>query len=163
MYKILIADDEEDVVSLLKDYLELNHYETISACNGIEAVEKSRLNPDLILLDINMPGMDGLSVCRQIRDYVNCPILFLTARVEDADKITGFAAGGDDYMVKPFSIDELGARIAAHIRREHRTAQNNNTRYYGKLAIDYTAKTVLAEGEPLDFPKRSLKSWNCFP
>lgn len=95
MYKILIADDEEDVVSLLKDYLEFNHYETISAYDGIEAVEKSRLIPDLIILDINMPGMDGLAVCRQIRDYVDCPILFLTARIEDADKIKGFAAGGE--------------------------------------------------------------------
>lgn len=157
MYKILIADDEEDVVSLLRDYLELNHYETISAYNGVEAVEKIRLNPDLILLDINMPGMDGLAVCRQIRDYVDCPIIFLTARIEDADKIKGFAAGGDDYMVKPFSIDELGARIAAHIRREHRAARNNNARYFGKLAIDYTAKTVLAEGELLDFPKKEFE------
>ena len=157
MYKILIADDEEDVVSLLRDYLELNHYETISAYNGVEAIEKTRLNPDLILLDINMPGMDGLSVCRQIRDYVDCPIIFLTARIEDADKIKGFAAGGDDYMVKPFSIDELGARIAAHIRREHRTVRNNSVRYFGKLAIDYTAKSVLAEGELLDFPKKEFE------
>lgn len=157
MYKILIADDEEDVVSLLRDYLELNHYETISAYNGVEAVEKIRLNPDLILLDVNMPGMDGLSVCRQIRDYVDCPIIFLTARIEDADKIKGFAAGGDDYMVKPFSIDELGARIAAHIRREHRTVRDNNVCYHGKLAIDYTAKTVLAEGELLDFPKKEFE------
>lgn len=157
MYRILIADDEEDVVSLLRDYLELNHYETISAYNGVEAVEKVRLNPDLILLDINMPGMDGLSVCRQVRDYVDCPIIFLTARIEDADKIKGFAAGGDDYMVKPFSIDELGARIAAHIRREHRAVRNNNVRYFGKLAIDYTAKTVLAEGELLDLPKKEFE------
>lgn len=157
MYKILIVDDEEDVVSLLKDYLELNHYETISAYDGAEAVEKSRLNPDLILLDINMPGMDGLSVCRQIRDYVDCPIIFLTARIEDADKIKGFAAGGDDYMVKPFSIDELGARIEAHIRREHRITRKNNIRYYGKLTVDYNEKTVLADGQALDFPRKEFE------
>ncbi|MDE7021465.1 MAG: response regulator transcription factor [Lachnospiraceae bacterium] len=157
MYKILIADDEEDVVSLLKDYLELNQYETICAYNGPDAVEKSRRNPDLILLDINMPGMDGLSVCRQIRDYVKCPIIFLTARIEDADKIKGFAVGGDDYMVKPFSIDELGARVAAHIRREHRSARQANVRYFGKMAIDYTAKTVSADGDGIDFPKKEFE------
>jgi len=111
MYRILIVDDEEDVVSLLKDYLELNRYETLSAGNGTEALEKIKWNPDLILLDINMPGMDGLSVCRQIRDYVNCPIIFLTARIEDADKIKGFAAGGDDYMVKPFSVAVMKIRL----------------------------------------------------
>lgn len=67
--------------------------------------------PDLILLDVNMPQMDGFAVCSQIRDYVNCPIIFSTARMEDADKIKGFSVGGDDYMLKPFSMDELGARI----------------------------------------------------
>ncbi len=157
MYRILIVDDEEDVVSLLKDYLELNQYETLSAGNGTEALEKIKWNPDLILLDINMPGMDGLSVCRQIRDYVNCPIIFLTARIEDADKIKGFAAGGDDYMVKPFSIDELGARVAAHIRRERRSARQANVRYFGKIAIDYTAKTVTVDGRALEFPKKEFE------
>lgn len=157
MYKILIVDDEEGVVSLLKDYLELNQYETMCAYNGLEAVGKSKENPDLILLDINMPGMDGLSVCRQIRDYVDCPIIFLTARIEDADKIKGFAAGGDDYMVKPFSIDELGARVAAHIRREHRNTRQANVRYFGNLAIDYTAKTVSANGNGMDFPKKEFE------
>ncbi len=157
MYRILIVDDEEDVVSLLKDYLELNRYETLSAGNGTEALEKIKWNPDLILLDINMPGMDGLSVCRQIRDYVNCPIIFLTARIEDADKIKGFAAGGDDYMVKPFSIDELGARVAAHIRRERRSARKANVRYFGKIAIDYTAKTVTVDGRALEFPKKEFE------
>ena len=130
MYKILIADDEEDVVSLLKDYLELNQYETICAYNGPDAVEKSRRNPDLILLDINMPGMDGLSVCRSIREHVRCPILFLTARVESADQILGFQAGGDDYIVKPFDLEELNARVAAHLRREQRR-QNSQGILYG--------------------------------
>lgn len=157
MYKILIADDETGIVSLLKDYFELNQYETIQAYDGMEAVEKSKLNPDLILLDINMPGMDGFAVCRQIRDYVDCPIIFLTARIEDADKIKGFAAGGDDYMVKPFSIDELGARVAAHIRREHRNARQANVRYFGKLAVDYSAKTVSAAGNGIDFPKKEFE------
>ena len=122
-YKLLIVDDEKDVVSLLKDYFELNHYETITAYSGTEAINKISEKPDLILLDVSMPDMDGTTVCEKIREYVSCPILFLTAKIEDSDKIKGFASGGDDYIIKPFSIDELGARVAAHIRREHR----NNT------------------------------------
>ena len=77
------------------------------AYDGSEAVQKVFEKPDLILLDVNMPQMDGFAVCSQIRDYVNCPIIFLTARMEDADKIKGFSVGGDDYMLKPFSMDEL--------------------------------------------------------
>ena len=87
MYRILVADDEPDVLSLLRDYFEINGYEVITAENGKSVLDKIRLNPDIILLDINMPDMDGISVCREIRDYVSCPILFLTARVEDCDKI----------------------------------------------------------------------------
>ncbi|MDE5742455.1 MAG: response regulator transcription factor, partial [Oscillospiraceae bacterium] len=117
MYRILVADDEEDIVCMLRDYFEINGYEVISASNGKEAIAMAAKSPDIILLDVNMPCGDGISVCKKIRDYVSCPILFLTARVEDSDKITGFAAGGDDYIIKPFSIDELGARVAAHIRR----------------------------------------------
>lgn len=144
MYSILVADDERDVVSLLKDYFEMNDYTVITAYSGKEAIEKTSHNPDIILLDVNMPDGDGLSVCQKIRDYVSCPILFLTARIEDSDKINGFAAGGDDYIIKPFSMDELGARVSAHIRRDHRTNRQSNVRFFGGLAIDYTAKTVSA-------------------
>ncbi len=166
MYKILVADDEPDIVSMLKDYFEMNGYEIITAYNGKEAIEKSRCGPDVILLDVNMPYTNGLSVCKTIRDHVSCPIIFLTAKVEDSDKIAGFAAGGDDYVVKPFSIDELGARVYAHIRRDHRTETTSNVRYFGNLAIDYSAKTVSADGEPLSFAKKEfeiieLLSLNC--
>lgn len=157
MYKILIVDDEPDVVSLLKDYFEISGYEIIIAYNGAEAVSKIQRKPDLILLDINMPEMDGIEVCKKIRDYVSCPILFLTARVEDCDKINGFAVGGDDYIIKPFSIEELGARVAAHIRREHRNAADANVRFWGKLVIDYSAKTVIAEGISLNFARKEFE------
>ena len=140
VYRILIVDDEKDVVSLLKDYFELNQYETITAYSGQEALQKISMKPDLILLDVSMPDLDGMTVCKKIRDYVACPILFLTAKIEDSDKIRGFAAGGDDYILKPFSIDELGARVAAHIRREYRDHIEANVRFFGNLVIDYSAK-----------------------
>ena len=89
--KILIVDDEPDVVEMLQDYFELNGYSTLTARNGKEALTKVSKQPDLIILDVNMPKMDGIELCKQIRDFVSCPILFLTARTEDSDKIKGFA------------------------------------------------------------------------
>ena len=166
MYKILVADDEKDVVSLLKDYFEINDYLVMTAYSGAEAIEKSAQEPDIILLDVNMPDGDGLTVCRKIRDHVSCPILFLTARIEDSDKISGFASGGDDYIIKPFSIDELGARVSAHIRRDHRIKAQSNVRFFGNITVDYTAKTVSAENSVIEFAKKEfqiieLLSINC--
>ncbi len=157
MYRILIVDDENDVICLLRDYFEIIGYETLIAKDGKEALQQLQKSPDVILLDINMPGMDGIALCREIREYVSCPILFLTARVEDADKIEGFAAGGDDYIVKPFSIDELGARVAAHLRREQRSVKETNVRFWGRLSIDYTAKKACIEGKELAFPKKEYE------
>lgn len=115
--KILVADDEPGIVQLLKDYFEIQGYEVASAFNGVEALEQSSRRPDLILLDVNMPGLDGFEVCRMIRDHVSCPILFLTAKVEEQDRIRGLMLGGDDYILKPFSIDELGAMVDAHLQQ----------------------------------------------
>ncbi|MDE5583675.1 MAG: response regulator transcription factor [Ruminococcus sp.] len=157
MYRILVADDELNVLSLLKDYFEINGYEVITAENGRIVLDQIKKNPDIILLDINMPNMDGISVCREIRSYVSCPILFLTARVEDCDKIMGFSAGGDDYIVKPFSIDELGARVMAHIRREHRGNIVSNVRFFGKVSIDYSAKTVSVNDVKIAFAKKEFE------
>lgn len=162
MYRILIADDEPDIVAMLTDYFEMNGYEIITAFNGSEAIAQSGKDPDIILLDVNMPDADGLTVCRTVRQYVSCPIIFLTARIEDSDKIAGFAAGGDDYVIKPFSIDELGARVAAHIRRDRRSASgdggaNSSVRFFGSLAVDYSAKTVSVGGQPIEFPKKEFE------
>lgn len=156
-YKILVVDDEADVRSLLKDYFELNNYLVLTAQNGEEALEKAAQNPHIILLDINMPDRDGISVCKRIRDYVSCPILFLTARIEDRDKIEGFAAGGDDYIIKPFSIDELGARVNAHLRREKRNSTPGNVRFFGDLEVDYRAKSVCVNGRKLGFAKKEFE------
>jgi DNA-binding response OmpR family regulator len=154
--KILLVDDEADIINLLKDYFEVNGYEVLTALNGKEALKQAEKYPDLILLDINMPDMDGLKVCRQIRNSVSCPILFLTARVEECDKISGFTAGGDDYIVKPFSIDELGARVSAHLRREERHQAKTKVKFAGELAIDYTSRTVCCKDEQLQLTKKEF-------
>ena len=139
--KLLIVDDERGIVDMIQSYFQ-TQYDILTAYSGQEALKKVACKPDLILLDINMPGMDGLTVCQQIREHIACPILFLTARIESSDKIIGFQAGADDYIVKPFDLDELGARIAAHLRREQRRQNNSAVRFFGELILDYSARTV---------------------
>ncbi len=153
---ILIVDDEADIVSTLEDYFLYNNYTVLTAANGIEAIEKTGKQPDLILLDINMPDIDGLEVCAKIRDFVHCPILFLTARVEDSDKIKGFGMGGDDYIVKPFSLEELGARVAAHLRRERRKGETPKVRFDNNLAIDYTERRLYYNKKEISFAKKEF-------
>ena len=131
MKKILTVDDEPGILQLLRDYFEIQGYEVIEAANAAEAFEKMVLKPDLILLDVNLPGINGFEVCRMIRDHVSCPILFLTAKVEEEDRIRGLHLGGDDYILKPFSIDELGARVEAHLRREERKKVNRAVKIQG--------------------------------
>ncbi len=116
--KILIADDEPYIISMLKTFFGKRSYDVLTSLNGTDAIKLSEQQPDIILLDINMPDIDGISVCIRIRDFVPCPILFLTARIDDIDKVKGFSVGGDDYIVKPFSMLELEARVKAHLRRE---------------------------------------------
>ncbi len=154
--KILIVDDEADIVSTLEDYFLYNDYHVMAASNGREAIEKAGKQPDLILLDINMPDVDGLEVCARIRDFVSCPILFLTARVEDSDKVKGFGMGGDDYIVKPFSLEELGARVAAHLRRERRRGETPKVRFDDKLAIDYTERRLYYDNEEIFLAKKEF-------
>ena len=103
-----------------------------------------------------MPDIDGLTLCQKIRELITCPILFLTARVESADKIIGFQAGADDYIIKPFDLDELGARVAAHLRREQRHRNKATIRFFGELTIDYSARTVTVAGEPVALSKREF-------
>ncbi len=154
--KILIVDDEPGVVALLKDYFEMNGYMAYTASNGEEAIAQASCAPDVILLDINMPKMDGLQVCERIREHISCPIIFLTARIEDVDKIKGFVSGGDDYVTKPFSIHELGARVAAHLRRESRRSGNTQVRFDGDLAIDYSARTLSLAGHEIALAKKEF-------
>ena len=140
--KILIVDDEKGVVDMLRSYFEMRSFQVYAAFNGMEALRQAAHNPDIVLLDINMPDMDGLTVCEKIRSHISCPILFLTARIETADKIKGFQAGADDYIVKPFDIDELGARVEAHLRRENRKQEQSCFRFFSGMAIDYSKREV---------------------
>ncbi len=153
--KLLIVDDEQGIVDMMKSYFE-RQYDVLTAYNGREAMVRAAQKPDLILLDINMPGMDGLTVCQNIREYVSCPILFLTARVESSDKIIGFQAGADDYIVKPFDLDELAARVAAHLRRERRRQESGSVRFFGELAIDYSGRSVMIGGEQISLSRKEF-------
>ncbi len=155
--KILIADDEADIVSMLRAFFASRGYLVLSAADGVEALRQVEQEPDIILLDINMPGMDGMEVCRRIRAHVSCPILFLTARVEDADKVKGFSAGGDDYIVKPFSLVELEARVSAHLRREARHSFETRIRFSGDLTIDYGERCLFFEGRRIGLAKKEFE------
>ncbi len=154
--KILIVDDEKGIVDMLKSHFERQSFQVYTAYNGMEALKQAVCDPDIVLLDINMPEMDGLAVCQRIREFITCPILFLTARIESADKIIGFQAGADDYIVKPFDLDELGARVAAHLRREQRRQYNRAVRFFGEITIDYAARTISINGESVSMSKREF-------
>ncbi|MDE6433618.1 MAG: response regulator transcription factor [Lachnospiraceae bacterium] len=166
---ILIVDDEMEICQMLKQIFTLEGYMVYTANNGREALSRitdlskkefpklvledegkpkgEAEGVDLILLDINMPELDGYEVCKRIREYVSCPICFLTARIEEEDKIMGFRAGGDDYIEKPFSIMELKERVAAHIRRQRRAVRTEAVGYMGVFTISYSGRQVLYQGE----------------
>lgn len=154
-YRILIVDDEIDVVTMLRSFLLRNGYEVYYALEGTEAICQAAKQPDLILLDINLPQMDGIEICKAIREVVSCPIIFLTARNQDEDKVEGFAAGCDDYIVKPFSLAELGARIEAHLRRDRRS-KDIQRKVFGDITIDYSAREVFVRGEKLHFNRKAF-------
>ena len=152
-YKILVVDDDKELVKMLCSYFNMKQYETITATDGMEALNKIEMKPDIILLDINMPRMDGIEVCRLIRSKVLCPILFLTARVDEDDKINGLLSGGDDYITKPFSLRELEARIVTNIKREERHQQKTEYRFMDEMLIDYSEKIVAIAGHRMEFTK----------
>lgn len=127
-YDILIVDDDTELQKMLKNYFRLKDYQVDTASDGVEAVEKAKSSYDVIILDVTMPGMDGIEVCKVIRESVECPIIFLTARSEEQDKINGLLSGGDDYISKPFSVLELEARVIAHLKREERYLNRNKVR-----------------------------------
>ncbi|MBO8168039.1 MAG: response regulator transcription factor [Thermoanaerobacteraceae bacterium] len=152
--KVLFADDEQKMRNLVKMYLEKEGFEVEEAADGETAISMARENDyDLIILDIMMPEQDGLSVCRSIRQFSHVPIIMLTARGEEIDRVLGFELGADDYVVKPFSPRELVARVRALLRRTRefgskQTQEENVLRFKG-LSIDVAARKVLYEGEEI--------------
>ena len=134
--KILIVDDEPQIVEICSDYLKAAGYETVTASNGAQGLSLARREkPDLVVLDLMMPEMDGLDVCREIRRESNVPIIMLTARVEETDKLIGLELGADDYITKPFSPRELVARVRVVLRRAANTPDNEIIRA-GEVELD---------------------------
>ena len=152
-YKILIVDDEQSILDMLKLQLEFEGYSVYTAGNAAEALDKLSYSPDIVLLDINMDGMNGLDLCVSIRDFISCPIIFLTARVSEQDKINGLMAGGDDYITKPFNPLELVARVKSNLRRYTQlgslNVENNALYQVGGLCMNDDTKEVTVDGEPV--------------
>lgn len=155
-YKILVVDDEEMILSMLEKCLK-DKLLVYTADSAKKALELLNVAPDIILLDINMPEMDGLELCRLIRSHISCPIIFLTARVTEEDVIRGLSVGGDDYITKPFGMDELLARISAHLRREERKSAASNMRFDEELIIDYNSHTVFYGETQLEFSNKEFE------
>ncbi len=134
--KILIVDDEPQIVEICRDYLKAAGYDTVTASNGVQGLSLARREkPDLIVLDLMLPEMDGLDVCRTIRRESDVPIIMLTARVEETDKLIGLELGADDYITKPFSPRELVARIRVVLRRVMNTPESDVIRV-GEIELD---------------------------
>ncbi|WP_418442291.1 response regulator transcription factor [Candidatus Allofournierella excrementavium] len=151
MAHILVVDDDGDLCVLLKTALERDGHQ-VSACRDGRRVDEAACRwADCILLDVMMPGEDGFALCRRIRDLADCPILFLTAKTQEADVLTGLGVGGDDYLKKPFRIAELRARVAAHLRRQQRAPHSLLRR--GGLDFDLRQRAVLWQGQPLRLTK----------
>lgn len=150
MQRILIVDDEEEIVSSIADYLREEGYRPILAFDGATALEKLEAErPDLVILDLGLPDIDGLDVARRIRQRVEVPIIMLTARVQEIDRIVGLELGADDYVTKPFSPRELVLRVQAVLRRLAGPAPEEAVRI-GDLVVDLAAREVRRGGEPVD-------------
>ena len=150
MQTILIVDDEPNIIELARLYLERDGYKVEGITNGQDALARQiSLNPDLMILDLMLPDVDGFEVCRQIRAKSRVPILMLTARKEDVDKIVGLELGADDYLTKPFNPRELVARVKAILRRYHAGLKAGETIEIGKLHINLASHEVIADGKPV--------------
>lgn len=159
-YKILIVDDDENICELLNLYLKKDGFDTVLAYNGMQAVEYSeKFNPDLILLDIMLPQLDGWQVCREIRKKSDVPIIMLTAKGETFDKILGLELGADDYITKPFDTKEVIARIKAVLRRtnDKENQQGIKEVRFDKLIINLTNYELTVGDERIDTPPKELE------
>ena len=151
---ILVVDDEPKIVKQARDYLERSNFRVVTAGDGKTALAVARHErPDLIVLDLNLPGMDGLDVCRALRRESNVPIIMLTARVEETDRLIGLELGADDYITKPFSPRELVARVRAVLRRVLGGLHQPGLIHAGDLKIDLRGHRVNRAGEPVQLTR----------
>lgn len=158
MVKVLIVDDNEQITSILAEYAKKEGYLPIVATDGEEALQKFKNeNPDILLLDVMMPKIDGFSVCRQIRKSSNVPIIMITARGEDFEKIMGLEIGADDYIVKPFSPGEVMARIKAIMRRIKNYKQEQQIFVYDNLKINLDDYTASVDDKVLPLTKKEIE------
>ena len=157
--KILVVDDDTNICELLRLYLEKDGYNVIIVNDGASAVKKHREeNPDLMLLDIMLPQLDGWQVCREVRKFSDKPIIMLTAKGETFDKVLGFELGADDYVVKPFDAKEVLARIRAVLRRSGAVPQAEIKEVkYDKLIINLTNYELMVDGKKIDTPPKELE------
>ena len=152
MPKILVVDDEQKIREVIREYSEFNGFEVTEAADGLTAVGLCKLNDyDLIIMDIMMPKLDGFSACKEIKKIKDIPIIMLSARSEEYDKLFGFELGIDDYVVKPFSPKELMARVNAVLARRQGSAQNQpQVLEFGGLSINMAARSVTVDGEKVE-------------
>ncbi|WP_017756732.1 response regulator YycF [Calidifontibacillus oryziterrae] len=159
---ILVVDDEQPIADILQFNLEREGYKVTCAYDGLEALRKvDEMKPDLILLDIMLPQMDGMEVCREVRKKYDMPIIMLTAKDSEIDKVLGLEFGADDYVTKPFSTRELIARVKANLRRHFQEADKDknelNEIVIGSLIIHVDAYTVTKRGEPIELTHREFE------
>lgn len=159
--KILIVDDEKNIVDIIAFNLKKEGYEVLKAADGEEGVQLAmEENPDLILLDIMMPKMDGYEACKKIREKKNTPIIMLTARAEEVDKVLGLELGADDYVTKPFGVRELMARVKANLRRQvvqKPDAKPGDSAEYGRLTLNLERYEVRKDGQVLELTLREFE------
>ena len=147
--RLLVVEDEQKIADLLKDYLSAEGFQVTCLLRGDEALEQiKRLSPDLILLDLMLPGLDGISVCREIRKFSNVPIIMVTAKVEEVDRLIGLKIGADDYICKPFSPREVVARVKAVLRRTH-PSDPPRRMVVGPILLDEDSRAVMVDEKPI--------------
>lgn len=149
--KILVIDDEKDILTLIKNVLSKDNHFVVTVDNAINLSSGDFIGYDLILLDVMMPDIDGFTLCKKIRDIVDCPIIFLTAKTMESDIMFGLGIGADDYITKPFSVGELKARVNAHIRREQR--ERHNFLVVSDIKFNLLSKEVFVDNKKIPFTK----------
>ena len=170
MTKVLIIDDDREVVDLNRQFLKERGYSVKGICNPVEALKFLKENPaDIVLLDVMMPGMDGYDVCSRIREFSDVPVIFLTGRDGEEDRINGFTLGADDYILKPYSLKELELRIEAILKRTKKPMAppkvkkpptKSHIASFGKLSIDRVAHRVFFDGQEVIFSNKEYEAFS---